>query len=137
MKRSLLVLFALLVSFLTGCGSSGGGGRGSLANLERFAGHWTMSASFSVFTTLDGRNFVVLPEDMPISAFQFISAQPPISDANSPTGEMWSIYIEVLGRILPMRQGGNIAEPGQARLQAKEVLRLDRPQPAFVANVRR
>lgn len=123
---------------LGGCAGSGGGGeRIDRSAQQTFAGHWTHGASVSLFTTQDGRNFVVLPEDMPMAGFQFLSSLQPVTDLNSPSGEIWCAYFEVVGRVIPLRAGNRGEVAGPLRLKIDQILRADPPRPAFVAQVRR
>ncbi|MBS0660248.1 MAG: hypothetical protein JSR82_18660 [Verrucomicrobia bacterium] len=136
--RCLSALFAALFALcLAGCAGSGGGERIDRSAQQTFAGHWTHGASVSVFTTLDGRNFLVLPEDMPVAGFQFLSSLPPVTDLNSPSGEIWCAYFEAVGRLVPLRAGVRGEESGQVRLRIDQIIRMDRARPEFAASLRR
>ena len=99
---------------------------------ERFAGHWTLGAVFSVFETTDGRAFHVLADDMPPSAYKFLTSQRSHFDKFSESGSSVSAYYEVIGRLLPYE--GNL--PGSApsqRLHVERVLRMEKARPEYLA----
>lgn len=97
---------------------------------QAFAGHWTLGAAFSVFTTLDGRNYQV---DMPLDAYNVLSSQPPNPRSSPETGETWSAYVEGIGRLIPLAPQGGSGD----RLRIVEITRMGPARPEFLATLPR